>query len=201
MSGDGITIHCEGLELAQAQIELAVNTFGGKAAMKKIASAINQSLASGRKAAAKEARRRYTAPFKKLFDNVRVERARGGTLKGAIEISGTRGVSLIHFRARPNTPATHPRQGVTAQARKAGPRRVWRKAGASKPFIMKKVQGGFGVFVRHGKSKFEMLYGPSPIQALQRHEAQEHVASAIEDAFGPLLNAEIDRALAQMGSR
>lgn len=192
-------INCQGVDAAIAQMQGALDAIGGKRADKVIANAINQSLAAGRKEAARLARKAYTAPIKKLFDNINVQRAKASDLQGQIDLLGSKGVSMIHFKAQPNTPGTRPAVGVTAQTKKGGSRKArMSKNGGSKSFIMKKKQGGFGVFVRHGRKKFEMLMGPSPIQALQRHESQEQVSKKVEEAFAPRLQAEIDRALASL---
>lgn len=195
-----IAIRCEGVEAAMREILAVLDSMGGKARDKAIAQAINQSLAAGRRVAAKEARRAYTAPIKKLFDDIRIERARPSSLDATLDISSGRGVSLIHFQAKPSLPGRgRPKEGVTARARRNGSRHVWKgENGGSKSFIMKKKQGGFGVFVRHKREKnaFEMLFGPSPIQALQRRDTQERVSEAISDAFRPALELAIDKLLA-----
>ena len=199
-----VKITCSGVDEGIARMSAALDAIGGKRAGKVIANALNQSLAVGRKEAAREARKAYTAPIRKLFDHINVQRARGGNLQGQLELTGSKGVSMIHFKAQPNTPQIRPAAGVTAQTKKQGSRKArFSKNGGSKSFIMKKKQGGFGVFVRHGRKKFEMLMGPSPIQALQRRDAQENVEEKVEEAFGPRLQAEVDRALASLkgGSR
>lgn len=197
-----VKITCEGVDQGIVRMQSALDAIGGKRAGKVIANALNQSLAAGRKEAAREARKAYTAPIKKLFDNINVQRARASNLQGELDLTGSRGVSMIHFKAQPNTPGVRPAAGVTAQTKKRGTRKArFAKDGGSKSFIMKKKQGGFGVFVRHGRKKFEMLMGPSPIQALQRKETQEQVAQKVEEAFAPRLQTEIDKALAALGSR
>lgn len=194
-----IRIKARGLDEAMAQMRSALDGIGGKEGAKLIANALNQSLAQGRKEAARLARTAYTAPIKKLFDNVKIQRARGSKLEGELDLYGSRGVSLIHFKAQPNVPAfPRPKEGVTAQVRRKGARKVRKsEKGGSKSFIMKKAQGGFGVFVRHSGKKYEMLMGPSPIQALQREEAQDAVVQKIEETFAPRLASEIDRVLAR----
>lgn len=216
-----IEINAEGMDRALKEMKGALDAIGGKKANKIIANAINQSLSAGRKEAARQARRAYTAPIKKLFDNIKVQRARGSNLAGLIDLTGSKGVSMIHFKAQPNEPATHPVQGVTAQLKRKGLRKPRvSERGGSKSFVMKKAQGGFGVFVNHGLKKkiygpgkrkarivkkrdyyLEMLFGPSPIQYLQRRDAQAHVREKVEEAFSPRLQTEIDKALAALGSR
>lgn len=195
-----IQIEVQGIDRALASMRSALDAIGGKQAERAIANALNQSLAKGRKEASRQARRAYTAPIKKLFDNIRVQRARSGDLSGQIDLLGGQGVSLIHFKAQPDVPqppVARPAAGVTAQIKRKGARKVRAgKNGGSKSFIMKKKQGGFGVFVRHDRDKFEMLLGPSPIQALQREDAQKSVAERIEESFMPTLQQQIDRALA-----
>lgn len=203
-------ITCDGVDQAIAQMQGALDAIGGKRADKIIANAINQSLSAGRKEAARLARRAYTAPIKKLFENINVQRAKASDLQGQIELLGSKGVSMIHFKTNPREPGHLPPAGVTAQLKKKGVNKPRvSKNGGSKSFIMKKAQGGFGVFVRHGKdkwknkkkiqkAKYEMLFGPSPIQYMQRRDAQEHVREKVEEAIAPRLQAEIDRALASL---
>lgn len=190
----GITIEVNGLEKAVAEAEKTLSAFGGKNAARTLAQAINQCLAQGRKEAAEIARKAYTAPAGKLFDNIVIKRAKASRLAAELTLKSRRGVSLIHFRAKPALPGKKPAAGVSVKIKRAGSRHVkMSETGGSKPFIMRKMQGGFGVFVRHGKDKFEMLYGPSPIQALQKKDAAERVAEKIEAAFMPALQAQLDR--------
>ena len=63
--------------------------------------------------------------------------------------------------------------------------------GRSKSFIIRKPQGGYGVFVRYGQ-QLEMLYGPSPVQALQTADAQELVVARAEEVFPERLQHEVD---------
>lgn len=212
-----ILINAEGIDRALKEMEGALDAIGGNRARKAIANAINQALAKGRQAAAREARMAYTAPIKKLFNNIDVTRARGGELEGSIEFMGSPGVSLIHFKSAPKTPGPRPKAGVTSKVKRKGSRYAHGLPGHDKPFIMKKSQGGYGVFVRKhgvkpmkrssGRGKYywgeavQMLLGPSPIQALQRKDSQEHVAETIEEAFRPRLQAEIDKLLANLRSK
>lgn len=201
-----IDIRAEGVDRAIQTMEEVLSALGGKNAQKAIAGALNQSLSSGRREAAREARKAYTARIKKLFDNINIRRARNGSLEGELQFTGGKGVSLIHFKAQPNfpqPPGSRPPAGVTAQIRRDESRKIrFSKRGGSKSFIMKKKQGGFGVFVRHGKTKgdLEMLLGPSPVQALQRRDIQEKIENVIEETFGDRLPLEIDRLLARSGS-
>lgn len=190
-------ITCDGVEGAIGRLQAVLDALGGKKAGKAIANAINHSLAAARKDAAREARKAYTAPIKKLFDSISVKRARAADLHAELDLTSSKGVSMIHFKAQPGTPQAKPAAGVTAQVKKQGSRKLrLSKTGGGKSFIMKKKQGGFGVFVSHGPGKLEMLMGPSPIQALQRQDIQERIRERIEDEFMPELQREVDRALA-----
>lgn len=193
-------INAEGIDRAIAQMTSVLQALGGKDGAKAIAGALNKALSAGRKTASREARKAYTAPIKKLFDNIRITRARGSNLQGELKISSGKGVSLIHFKAQPNTPVPGGQfreTGVTAQIKRKGSRKERRsKNGGGPAFVMKKRQGGFSVFVRLAPKKYEMLMGPSPVQYLQRRDAQEDVAEKIEEAFFPSLQDEIDRILA-----
>lgn len=203
-----VEINAEGIDRAIAQMTSVLQGLGGKDGAKAIAGALNKALSAGRKTASREARKAYTAPIKKLFDKIKITRARGSNLQGELQISSGKGVSLIHFMAQPNRPGARGAEykgGVTAQIKRKGLRKERRSDnGGSRAFIRKKKQGGFGVFVRHesfgpdGKKniKYEMLMGPSPIQHLQRKDAQKAVKEKIEETFFPSLQNEIDRILA-----
>lgn len=216
-----IEINAEGLDRAIDSMQEILDTLGGKNAAKAVAKALNHSLSKGRRQASLEARKAYTAPIKKLFENISINRASGGNMEGSLEMSGNIGVSLFHFRPNPATPASRPKAGVSSQVQRKGPRYVHGHRdypNAYKPFIMKKKRGsgdgGFGIFVREKDSagfgpkknngrargnywgKFHMLFGPSPIQALQRRDVQERVTNVIEENFEPSLQQEIDKMLA-----
>lgn len=203
-------LKCEGIDRAISEMQLALNTLGGKEGMKKVANALNQALAAGRKEAASEARKAYTAPIRKLFDNIRVERARGSSLRGEIELSGTPGVSLYHFKPSVKDMKTRPKAGVSSQVKRGGSRYIHSEKSFlphSKPFILKKKQGGYGIFVKKagvtGKKdwkNYRMLFGPSPVQAIERADVQEKIREKIEETFVPCLQAELDRALAKFRS-
>lgn len=202
-----VQIQAIGLDRALAEVEGVLSALSGKRRDAALAKSLNSSLTAGRKEAAREARKAYTAPIKKLFDDIIVRRARRSQLYAELVISSKRGVSLIHFRAKPISPhAPRPSAGVSAQARRQGSRHPWQSdKGGGKSFIMRKKQGGYGVFVRHKAAKkdsngeekdaFEMLFGPSPVQALQRKEVQERIVEVMEENFSKSINDQIDNLL------
>lgn len=160
---------------------------------KAISRCINRTLTAIGAEAGRIAKERYTAKPKKLFDVMDIRKAVRGGMMGRILIGGKPGLSLIHFKARPNQPGRRPRAGVTAQVKKGGQRRVYGKPGFDKPFVMRKAQGGFGVFVRkHGSRTLEMLLGASPPQALGSHEAEDRLQSKAAQVFMQRLNHEIN---------
>ena len=197
-----IELHLNGVEEALDRHRAALDALGPKNAGKAIARALNRAVSAARAEANRIARRAYTAPAAKLFDNIFIRRARPGRLEGVLEISGTPGVSRIHFLAtpdRPLPPSQRPREGISVQIRRDGPRQIARShRGGSKSFVIRKPQGGYGIFVRHGR-ELEMLYGPSPVQALQRGEDQERIMARAEAVFPPRLHHEIDHLLASLG--
>ena len=177
-----------------------LDQLGSELRDKAVTRAVNRTLMAIKAEATRIATQRYTARPKKLFDNVKLRRAVAGNLAGEITIMGHLGVSLIHFQAQPNVPGTRPRGGVTAQVRKAGTRKVYGREGFDRPFIMRKKQGGFGVFVRrHGgewadysRGNMQMLFGASPVQALQGREAEERLQDRAAEVFTKRLAHEID---------
>lgn len=192
----GITLKCEGVEAAMAQVRDALDALGGQRSGAALARAFNRSLQAGRSEAAAIARKAYTARKKKLFDSIFLRRATYSRLEATLELSGSPGVSLIHFKAQPDTqlpPAKRPAGGVTAQIKRGGSRRAYNgKDGTGESFVLRKKQGGHGVFVRSRRKSLEMLFGPSPVQALQRKDDQERVMARMESVFQTRFKHEID---------
>lgn len=191
-----ITITAEGMDAAMARMRETLEAVGEQKARAALARAINRTLTAVRAEAARIARTTYTARQKKLFDNIFINRAGRGKLEGVLEIHGSPGMSLIHFEATPNRPqrpAARPADGVSARILRSGSRKVARshKSGGSKSFVIRKPQGGYGVFVRHGQ-KLEMLFGPSPVQALQRADSQERMIERADEVFSRRLRHELD---------
>lgn len=201
-----IDIVVDDLDRTVEEMKTLLSVFG-KEQGRALAAVINGSLQLLRKEASVIARNAYTARRAKLFDYIKIDRARKGNSLGVLRIRDKRGLSLIHFQVQPKPQAKgvarfkRPPGGVTAKVRRDGARKAYGAEGASKPFIMKKKQGGFGVFVRHGKDDFEMLYGPSPIQALQRKDDQARLSEVAAKALPRLLEEEIDKLLSSRGRR
>lgn len=196
-----ITITVPNFEEAIAQCSTALS-FLGKDSGVALSRAVNRTLEAVRTEAAKIARSAYTARQSKLFDNIFLRRAGRQRIDGTLILSGKKGVSLIHFQARPNMPGKRTAVGVSAKVRRDGPRRVRNLTGFTKPFIMRKQQGGYGIFVRsmdHGFREWgglQMLLGPSPIQALGRADSQEKLVAKADEVFSRRLAHEIDALLA-----
>ncbi|WP_300807631.1 hypothetical protein [uncultured Desulfovibrio sp.] len=191
-----ITITAEGMDAAMEHMRETLEAVGEQKARAALARALNRTLTAVRTEATRIARTTYTARRKKLFDNIFISRAGRGKLEGVLEIHGSPGVSLIHFEATPNRPqrpAARPADGVSARILRSGSRKVARshKSGGSKSFVIRKPQGGYGVFVRHGQ-KLEMLFGPSPVQALQRADSQERLIERADEVFPRRLRHELD---------
>ena len=191
-----IAITAEGMDAAMEHMRETLEAVGEQKARAALARALNRTLTAVRTEATRIARTTYTARRKKLFDNIFISRAGRGKLEGVLEIHGSPGVSLIHFEATPNRPqrpAARPADGVSARILRSGSRKVARspKSGRSKSFIIRKPQGGYGVFVRHGQ-ELEMLFGPSPVQALQREDNQERMIERADEVFSRRLRHELD---------
>ena len=163
------------------------------------ARAVNRTLRSMKAEATRIARESYTArvPAGKAFSRLSFKTADKANLQGTLFIAGERGMSLYRFKPTPKTPGKRPSGGVTAQVRRDGSRRVYGRPGFSKPFIMRKKQGNYGVFVRKQGSKghtwkdYEMLYGASPIQSLQRRDNQERIRAKAAEMFPKRLQHEV----------
>lgn len=191
-----ISITAEGVDAAMARMRSALRGVGEQKARAALARAINRTLNAVRTEAVRSARTTYTARQKKLFERVSLRRAGRSNLEAILEFRGRLGMSLIHFEATPNRPqrpAARPADGVSARILRSGSRKVARspKSGRSKSFIIRKPQGGYGVFVRHGQ-ELEMLFGPSSVQALQREDNQERMIERADEVFPRRLRHELD---------
>lgn len=173
------------------------------------ARAINRTLRGMKAEAIRIAREAYTArmPVGKAFSHLYFKTANKANLQGTLFIAGERGMSLYRFKPSPKKPGKRPSGGVTAQVRRDGNRRVYGRPDFSKPFIMKKKQGNYGVFVRKQGSRnpidwkdYEMLYGASPIQSLQRRDSQERIRARAAEMFSKRLRHEVQALLPGLAS-
>lgn len=184
--------------------------------------AINRTLNAMRAEAIRIAKRSYVHVPGRLFDQLYLKKARRGMTEACLYISGRRGISLYHFRPEPKFPGNRPPEGVSAQVRQGGTRKVYQQPGYSKPFIMKKLRGtefgGYGVFMRekgvnnyHRKGRkgaeglvwkgVKMLFGASPIQSLLKKENQRQIVDKASEVFPRRLQHEIDFQIAKLASQ
>lgn len=204
MSSLEIDIRCDGLEAEMARAEKVITSLGLIKEQKAYRMALRAALTSARKEAARVARTSYTARKTKLFDRIEAKYA-----EGKLTLRGAPGMSLIHFKPTPPKPGVRPSGGVTSQVKRSGRRYAHgdRRYDHYKPFILKKKQGGMGIFVRErgraqpGWKGYHMLFGPSPVQALMREDVQELVVEQATLTFGETIRQEIDKLLAKAGGR
>lgn len=205
MSGSiGISIRCEGLEAEMRRAHKLLASLGCLREHEAYRKALRSALTSARQEAARVARAAYTARRSRLFDRIEAKYA-----EGTLTLRGAPGMSLIHFKPAPALPGTRPAGGVTSQVKRRGPRYAHgdRRFTHDAPFIMPKKQGGYGIFVRETGRKWKdwqgvhMLFGPSPVQALMREDAQAQVAEQAARAFREKIAREIDKLLAKAGGR
>lgn len=175
-----------------------------KAGVAAVARAVNRTLESVRAEAVRIGRETYTARAESLRKRATLRRATGTTPRGVLELRGRRGMSLIHFRSRPgNVPnwkgvpvaRRRPKEGASNLIKRGGRRNVYAKGG-NKPFLAK-VSGHVGVFVRRpGEDGLEMLYGPSPIQALGGRDSRRRLQAKARETFEKRLRHEVAAILA-----
>lgn len=194
-----LAICCDGLDAEFRRVEKLIRSLGMIKEQKACRMALRAALAATRKEAARVAGTTYTARKAKLFDRIEAAYSQGTlTLRGAF------GMSLFHFKPDPATPRMRPTGGVTSQVKRKGRRYTHgdRNYDHYKPFVMRKKQGGFGIFVREkgrnlpGWKGYHMLFGPSPIQALMRADRQKLVVEKATQTFGEKIQQEIDKMLA-----
>lgn len=169
-----------------------------------IARAVNRTLESVRAEAVRMGRERYTARAESLRKRAVIRRATRTSPVGVLELRGRKGMSLIHFRPQPGTipqwkgipvKQRRPKGGVSNIVKKGGGRRKVYAKGDNKPFLAK-VTDHVGIFVRQpGTNKLEMLYGPSPIQAIGRQDSRERLQAKARETFEKRLRHEVDAIL------
>lgn len=169
-----------------------------------IARAVNRTLESVRAEAVRMGRERYTARAESLRKRAVIRRATRTSPVGVLELRGRKGMSLIHFRPQPGTipqwkgipvKQRRPKGGVSNIVKKGGRRKVYAK-GDNKPFLAK-VTDRVGIFVRQpGTNKLEMLYGPSPIQAIGGQDSRERLQARARETFEKRLHHEVNAILA-----
>lgn len=169
-----------------------------------IARAVNRTLDSVRAEAVRIGREKYTAKAESLRNKARIQRATRARPAGVLELRGRRGTPLIHFRTQPGSVPNwkgvpvkqrRPKEGVSNLIKRGGRRRVYAKGG-NKPFLAR-VSGHVGVFARRpGERKLDMLYGPSPIQAIGGQASRERLQAKARETFEKRLRHEVDAILA-----
>ena len=166
-----------------------------------IARAVNRTLESVRTEAVRIGQQKYTAKTESLRKRATIKRARNDYPIGVLDVRGRKGLSLFNFRPSPRAVPNwkgvpvrkrRPKAGVSSLVKKGGRRKVYGGPGASKPFLMKTDSGHTGIFVRRNK-KIEMLYGPSPIQALGGQESRERLQKKADETFTKRLQHEVER--------
>lgn len=175
-----------------------------KACSTAVARAVNRTLESVRAEAGRIGREKYTAKGENLRKRATIRRASGNNPRGVLELRGRRGMSLIHFRPQPGSvpdwkgvslKQRRPKGGVSNLIKRGGRRRVYAD-GDNKPFLAN-VSGHVGVFVRRpGERTLDMLYGPSPIQALGGRDSRRRLQAKARETFDKRLRHEVAAILA-----
>lgn len=188
---------------AADSIEQAISRLRGALDEKQVKKAAqyarSRSFRAAKALGAKMAREVYTARASAIKNRF-IASSHDNGAEGGLRFSGFPGLYMSEFMPRPGKPdAARPKKGVTVKVKRSGPRYVppGKKPGGSKPFLapIKKKGPELGVFVRYGKDR-NMLFGPSPIQALLSHERQEKVRERIEEIFERRLEHELEARLA-----
>ena len=160
-------------------------------------SAINRTINEIGTLASKMARAEYTAKGNRPVQKKK-KRARGG--HGSIKFSGIPGHSLYHFKPSRLVPQKMGRgdEGVSTQIRRGGSRKIQRVSGYSKPFVMRKKQGGYGLFARReGSHRKDVMFllGPSLIQAIIKRDNSETLQEVGSEHFLRNVQDELNRIL------
>lgn len=180
--------------------------------------ALEKAVDTARQDARNVAQNTYTATPKKLFDNMDIAyRSHDDGQEGELEFTGAWGLHRYHFEPLPSIPGRRPRGGVTTRVLKRGKRYAKELDGFDAPFIMRRRQGDYGLFAHVSgsgwgsvrgsarqdpknlwKNSVEMLWGPSPIQALMPRMRQQQIIDHAADVFTRQLHKEVDALLASL---
>ena len=180
--------------------------------------ALEKSVQTAQRDARRTAATTYTARPRKLFKNMDIGyHSDDDGQEGVLEFTGSWGLHLYHFEPLPAIPGRRPRGGVTTKVHQSGRRYAKRLDGFDAPFIMRRKQGDYGLFahvtgtgwgsVRGAardepknlwKNSVEMLWGPSPIQALMPEETQQRIIDHASGVFTKNLRREVEALLASL---
>ena len=177
--------------------------------------ALEKSVQTAQRDARRTAATTYTARPRKLFENMDIGyHSDDDGQEGVLEFTGSWGLHLYHFEPLPAIPGRRPRGGVTTKVHQGGKRYARRESGFDAPFVMRRKHGDYGLFM-HGsgtgwgskknkgvldqwKNSVEMLWGPSPIQALMPEETQQRIIDHASGVFTKNLRREVEALLASL---
>ena len=177
--------------------------------------ALEKSVQTAQRDARRTAATTYTARPRKLFENMAIGyHSDDDGQEGVLEFTGSWGLHLYHFESLPAIPGRRPRGGVTTKVHQGGKRYARRESGFDAPFVMRRKQGDYGLFMHvsgtgwgskknngvldQWKNSVEMLWGPSPIQALMPEETQQRIIDHASGVFTKNLRREVEALLASL---
>lgn len=177
--------------------------------------ALEKSVQTAQRDARRTAATTYTARPRKLFENMDIGyHSDDDGQEGVLEFTGSWGLHLYHFEPLPAIPGRRPRGGVTTKVHQGGKRYARRESGFDAPFVMRRKQGDYGLFMHvtgtgwgskknksvldQWKNSVEMLWGPSPIQALMPEETQQRIIDHASGGFTKNLRREVEALLASL---
>lgn len=210
-----ISISTPGLDQA---VKRAMNALTGMEQVHKshaLRRALEKAVGVAKQDARYVAQKTYTATPKKLFENMGIGyHSNDDGQEGVLEFTGSWGLHLYHFEPLPAIPGRRPRGGVTTKVHQGGKRYARRESGFDAPFIMRRKQGDYGLFMHvsgtgwgskknkgvldQWKNSVEMLWGPSPIQALMPEETQQRIIDHAAGVFTKNLRREVEALLASL---
>ena len=153
--------------------------------------ALEKSVQTAQRDARRTAATTYTARPRKLFENMDIGyHSDDDGQEGVLEFTGSWGLHLYHFEPLPAIPGRRPRGGVTTKVHQGGKRYARRERG----WGSKKNKG----VLDQWKNSVEMLWGPSPIQALMPEETQQRIIDHASGVFTKNLRREVEALLASL---
>ncbi len=177
--------------------------------------ALEKSVQTAQRDARRTAATTYTARPRKLFENMDIGyHSDDDGQEGVLEFTGSWGLHLYHFEPLPAIPGRRPRGGVTTKVHQGGKRYARRESGFDAPFVMRRTQRDYGLLMHvsgtgrgskknqgaldQWKNSVEMLWGPSPIQALMPEETQQRIIDHASGVFTKNLRREVEALLASL---
>lgn len=165
-------------------------------AKKALNLAIGRALEAGKTTAIRETTARFTLKSSRIRKTLKVTRPGRNKPEGELKASSTR-VTLSSYRISPRRETTGAkRTPLRAEVRRTGLKPLGRA-------FLHSINGNLLPFRRVGKERMplEVLYGPSPTEAMSDSEITEKVTETLNETTSKRFIHELDRLLGKQNAR